>query len=455
MIKKALLPNQSLFIQAPFLFLTRKWFMHVAGYGAGKTSGNAMLVEFLARRLQGCKDKEGHKPRIILGGVTIGHLMKTTMAYLMQDLDNSGTRSTWDSKNNILSIGSVDVLATPLQNPNSIMGTDACASVLDEVDDLGLLNAEDTTFESIKAINERTRQMVLGFRLPFIAMGSTSQGQLGLYRLYTQFKKTGAGFVKIRGRTRDNIHNPPGYADDLAALYTKTEQRVFLEGEFLAISRGQVFPDFNWERNYTESDLDLYVSPNEKIYWGQDFNQGYHRGCAAVVRNGILYVLKRYEFPDIREAPRVLRADFPTNKIFWIPDTTAKDEITHFTRELRKNDIRLVLRSRNPLVEDSAFLVNKLLFTGRCIFGSAARETADAVSRAQRDERGMIPKGVGPRSPIHDCDSLRMIAFFVACNMREFSDIKHLILDRRLDLTEEQNIGVNEMTQGYYEVSGL
>ena len=338
-----------------------------------------------------------------MGGVTIGHLEKTTLAYLIADLENSKTEFKHDTKNNIVSIGDVDVLITPLQNPRSVVGVDVCLSVLDEVDDLGLISAEDTTFEAVKAVNERTRQMIPGIRLPFISMGSTSQGQLGLYRLYTQFKKSGTGIVKIRGRTRDNIHNPPGYADDLAALYTEIEQQVYLEGHFLAISRGQVFPDFNWERNYVEADMDLYVSRNEKIYWGQDFNQGYHRGCVAVVRDGVIWVLKRYEFPDIRKAPSVVRFDFPLNKIFWIPDTTAKEELTHFARELRQNNIKLIMRSKNPIVEDSAFLVNKLLFASKMMFARGARDSAEALSNARRDDRGMIPKGVGPRSPIHDC----------------------------------------------------
>lgn len=450
-VKRALI-HQSLFLQSPFLFPDRRYHMLVAGYGAGKTSSIVMAVEHMSRMLQGARDTEGHKPRLLLGGVTLGHLMRTTMGYLLQDLESSRTRHTWDAKNNIVRIGDVDIMSTPMQNPKEIMGLDAYASYLDEIDDLGLSTAEDVTFEAVKAVNERTRQKIRNIRPPFIAMGSTSQGQLGLYRLYTQFRKTGTGFVKIRGRTRDNTFLPEGYANELAALYTSQEREVYLEGKFLAISRGQVFPDFSWERNFTQAEYDRNVGPNEKLYWGQDFNQGYHRGCIMVVRDGTIYVLKRYEFPDIRESPRIIRYDFPTQPIYWIPDTTAKEEITHFTRELRAHSIKIILRGRNPLVEDSAFLVNKLFYTGRLIICDAARETADAVSRCQRDERGMIPKGVGPRSPIHDADSLRLACFFIACNLKEFHSLKHLILDRRLDLVGKEEAAV-EVGQGYYAMA--
>jgi len=452
MLKKTLLKHQSLFLQAPFLFPDRRFQMLVAGYGAGKTSSDSLLAEYLLHLLQGKRDREGHRPRIILGGVTLGHLEKTTLGYLKQDLENSKTKYNHDTKHNILTVGDVDVLLTPLQNPGDIMGYDVWASILDEVDDLGISTGEDTTYEAVRAINERTRQVIPGMRSPFISMGSTSQGQKGLYRLYTQFKKSGTGFVKIRGRTRDNTFLLPEYVDALYRLYTPIEQKVYLEGEFMALSKGQVFGDFDWERNYDDVDMDQAIGPNETLYWGQDFNQGYHRGCVAVLRGDVIYVVKRYEFPEIRYAPQVVRTDFPTQRIFFIPDTTAKDQLVHFARELRRNEIRLILRSSNPLVEDSAFLVNKLLYLKKIIVTRMARDTAEALATAQRDDKGQIPKGVGPRSPIHDTDAVRMIAYFLACNKREFSLLRRLIIDRHRDILEEEENPVEELEKGYYSL---
>lgn len=452
MTKKKLLWHQGLYVQAPDLFPNIRNFMLVGGYGCGKTSGNAAAAEKLITGLQGARDVEGHKPRILLGGITISHLEKTTLGYIKQDLLNSKTDFSWDSKNNILRVGDVDLFVTPMQSPKEITGVDCYAAILDELDDLGLAAAEDTTYEAMKAVNERVRQRIRGVRSSYIQMGSTSQGQKGLYRIYTQFKKTGTGFVRIRGRTADNPHLDPAYVDALYKFYTEREQKVYLEGEFLAISQGQVFGDFDWEKNFLRKPMDREIAPDETVFWGQDFNQGYHRGCVGVVRNGVIYIVKRYEFPDIREAPRVVRYDFPKNRILWIPDTTAKEQITHFTKELRRYDIRIVMRSRNPLVEDSAFLVNKLLYTKRLIITEAAEETAEALATAQRDDQGRIPKGVGPRSPIHDCDSARLLCFFVACNRKEMADIRRLALDRHLDLLEEnKEPTVEELGYGYYE----
>jgi hypothetical protein len=453
MIKKLLLPHQSLFIQSPFVFPERRNHLLVGGYGCGKTSSNAMLAEYMLKYLQGKRDRDGHRPRILLGGVTLSHLEKTTLGYIKQDLDNSKTDFKHDSKNNVLHVGDVDVLLTPLQNPSEIMGYDVFCSILDEVDDLGLSTADDTTFDAIKAVNERTRQRIKGVRKPFIAMGSTSQGQKGLYRLYTQFRKSNTGYVLIRGRTQDNWYLDREYVEALYKIYNERERKVFLEGEFLSISKGQVLGDFDWDRNYIDSYMDDKIASDEILYWGQDFNQGYHRGCMFVVRNAVVYAIKRYEFPEIQYAPKVIRTDFPTQKIFFIPDSTAKDQITHFTRELRRNNIHLILRSKNPLVEDSAFLVNKLFFTKRLMITKGARETAEAASLAQRDKNGAIPKGVGPTSPIHDIDSLRLVAFFLACNRKDFADIRRLTVARHVDLEDEQEDKVREMSGGYVDLS--
>lgn len=451
MIKKLLLPHQGYFMQAPFLFPEKRYHLLVAGYGAGKTSSIALSVERQIRMVQGKRDREGHRPRILLGGVTLAHLEKTTLGYIIQDLENTKTIYKHDTKNNILKVGDADVLLTPLQNPKEIMGYDVWAANLDEIDDLGLSTAEDTTFEAVKSVNERVRQRIPGMRSPFITMGSTSQGQKGLYRLYTQYKKTGTGFTLIRGRTKDNWYLDDTYVKSMYNMYNERERRVYLEGEFLSISQGQVFGDFDWDRNYFDFDMGRDVSADETIYWAQDFNQGYHRGQAYVVRGNTIYCVKRYEFPEIRYAPGVIRHDFPHQTILFLPDTTAKEEIAHFARELARHDIRLINRSKNPIVEDSAFLVNKLLYTRRLIIAKAARETAEALSLQQRDKNGQIQKGVGMMSPVHDTDGVRLVCYFLVCNKKEFADIRQVTVDRHQWIEEES--AIKALDAGYYEIS--
>jgi hypothetical protein len=455
MRNKFLLKHQSQFIQSPFLFPKFRFHIMVAGYGAGKSSGIAAGVENCIKMLQGKRDVEGRTACVMLGGASLSHLEKTTLGMIKEDLDMTKTIYFHDKKNNVITVGTVRLVLVSLSEPQKIVGFNAWASFLDEVDDLGSVSAsDDVTFEAIRAANERTRQKIEGMRKAFICMGSTSQGQKGLYRVYTQFVASGQGFILIRGSTRDNPHLDPDYVESLYKTYNDTERLVFLEGHFLPISQGRVIPDFDWARNWINEDLDQDIGRDEVVYWAQDFNTGYNRGCAAVTRGGKIFVVKRYEFPDIQHAPKVLRHDFPTNKIIFLPDATAKDQITHFLKELKSNSIHWAIRKKNPLVEDGVFLVNKLLFTRRLQFGKMAKASAEACALAQRDKNGKVPKGIGPNSPIHDVDAVRMVCYFIASNVATMRDMKRITIARHQFMEEEDpNDGIKELQDGYTELS--
>lgn len=451
---KKLLKHQGLFIQSPFLFPKHRFHILVAGYGAGKTSSISTAVLHAVKMLQGKYDTEGHSPAIGLGGVTLAHLEKTTVAMIKEDLDNSGTTYTHDKKLNVITVGNVKIILVSLSEPQKIVGFNVWVFFMDEVDDLGnLVASDDLTFEAIKAANERTRQKIPNMRSSFLCMGSTSQGQKGLYRVYVQFIKTGVAFILIRASTNDNPYLDEEMAKSLYKMYNETERLVFLEGHFLPISQGRVLGDFNWDRNFIDIDMDQQIDPDETLYWAQDFNTGYNRGCVGVLRNGRIYIVKGYDFPDIRTAPSVVRFDFPHNKIMWIPDTTAKDQITQFRKELTKHRIHWVIRGKNPLVEDSVFLVNKLFFTKRLFLTKMAKEVAEACALAQRDKNGKVPKGIGERSPIHYVDGVRMLCYFLASNKASLRDVKKVTIARHQEMYDNEEPASTELEAGYTELN--
>lgn len=446
MKRKFLLSHQTQFMLAPYLFPEMRFFMFTAGYGSGKSSSISSNIQHDIKELRGKKDREGRRPRILLGGKSLGHLKKTTLNYILSDLEASNTKYNFDSKDNVLSVANVDIYLASLSKPADIIGYDVCAVYADEIDDLGYVSissATDTTFEAAKALNERARQVIDGFRPPYLKFASTSQGQRGLYRVAMQFEKEKTGYVRIKARTRDNTSLNLDYVNSLYKFYTATEALVYLDGEFLSVGSDRIFPDFDWSRNYAALGMDKFVGPDEELYWSQDFNQGYFRGCVAVLRGNVIYVIKRYEFEQIKDAPSVVRYDFPFNKIVWIPDASAKNEILTFTTELRKYNIFWAFRSKNPNVEDTVFLVNKLLYANRLIFTEMAKESAEACSLALRDPKtGLIPKGIGRKSPIHDLDSIRMLVYYLIFKPT-MKDIRELSIRRKLEQwrDEEEDLG--------------
>jgi hypothetical protein len=412
---------------------------------------DVLTILYDVKRLQGKKDKAGNYARLMVCGYTLSHLEKTLLIYLRQLLDTSKTEYVENKKYNTFKIGTVTIILQQLENPGEIFGIDVHKVYVEEADEL----TTDKMLEATKSLNERCRQVLLGERGPCICMASTSQGQKGLYAVYNHFKKSGIGFVLIRGRTEDNVFLPKEMIRDMYKAYTSEEREVFMHGMFLSIAKGRVIPGFDWARNYVEYDLDTKVKPGEVVYWANDINSGYNRGSAYIVREGVIYCIKYYDFPDLHDAPKVVRYDFPEQDIKWIPDVTIKDSFPSFARELRQQDIKIIYRKKSPLVEDTCFLVSKLFYLSRLIVCKVAKNVAEACSLAMRDKDNKIPKGVGQSSPIHTLDGTRYASSFIVMTHPDFADIRQLIADKRASMREEaaKEEKIKPLAGGYAEIS--
>ena len=278
-----LLKHQGLYLQAPERFPEKRHIFLTCGYAAGKTMSNVLLALYWIKKLQGKKDVAGGYARLIVAGTTLTHLEGTFLIYFRQFLNVSKSKYTEDKKHNMFIIGTVTVMLVPLENPERLYGRDVFSCICEEVDEL----TEDKMLEATKALSERCRQNIVGERDPFLVYASTAQGTKGLYRIYTQFKKSGIGFIFIRGRTEDNIHLSQSYINDLKRIYTPEEKRVFMDGEFIAIAKGRVFGDFDWNRNFVEYDLDTELFPGETVFIGMDFNCHAEHTRVATLRGEI------------------------------------------------------------------------------------------------------------------------------------------------------------------------
>jgi hypothetical protein len=235
-------------------------------------------------------------------------------------------------------------------------------------------------------------------------------------------------------------------------MYSPEERRVFMDGEFLAIAKGRVLGDFDWERNYIGYDLDQQLKSQETVVIAMDFNTGFNRASAYIVREGVIYAIKCYDFPSAQDAPAVFRYDFPYQRILWVPDVTMKDSFPLFARELRKYGIQIIYRKKSPLVEDTVFLVNKLFYTGRLLICKIAKDLAEACALFMRDKDNKIPKGIGPSSPAHYVDGVRYACAFIALRDPVFKDIRHLVLEKRASFRSDSDKPIQELGNGYMQI---
>ena len=312
-----------------------------------------------------------------------------------------------------------------------------CAYV-DELDELDT----QTAMAVVKSINDRCRQQIEGFRTPFMCYTTSSQGLKGTYQTIMHFKKSGIGYVKLRARTRDNIFLPKDYVENMYSIYNEKEVACLLEGEFVSIDSGLVFPDYHPDVNKLEGDLYEYVRDTvigvdsrdrpmyHTVYIGQDFNGFGNNAVAFAVINGTIVAIKDYEFPDIRRAPEVFRYDFPHNKIVWIPDMTYKEHFGEFKKELKVFNITIAYRSCNPLVGDRNFACNKLFVAERLFICPMCKDTETTLMTWQKDPKTGLPTKGGKGAPDHKGDCIGYVVHYLLSWCRELKPLYRVTLER-------------------------
>ena len=449
-----LLPHQGQLVQAPYVYPDINFFFMVAGYACGKTSGITKAIEYAVKNLLGKKDKEGHNPKILIASKNLTFMKKTLTGLLEQDLKETNSEYTYDKAHNIITVGNVELLLIPDEDESNIYGFSCACAFIDELDELDT----QTAMAVVKSINDRCRQQVEGFRSPFMTYTTSSQGLKGTYQTVMHFKKSGIGYVLIRARTRDNIYLPKDYVENMYAIYNEKERRCLLEGEFVSIDSGLVFPDYNPAVNKLDNDLYEYIRDTVTgydkdtgapqyytVYIGQDFNSFGNNAVAFAVINDAIVAIKDYEFPDIRRAPEVFRYDFPHNEIVWIPDMTYKEHFVEFKKELRVFKIKIAYRSCNPLVGDRNFACNKLFFTEHLFICPMCKDLETTLMTWQKDPKTGLPTKGNQGAPDHKGDCLGYVVHYLLSWRRELKPLYRVTLERLYEKRRARGADATEL----------
>ena len=399
-------------------------------------------IEHTIKQVLGKKDLEGHNPKVLVASKNLTFMKKTLTGILEQDLKETNSEYTYDKAHNIITVGNVELLLIPDEDESNIYGFSVCASYTDELDELDT----QTAMAVVKSINDRCRQQIDGFRTPFMVYTTSSQGLKGTYQTVMHFKKSGIGYVLMRARTRDNIYLPKDYVDNMYAIYNEKERDCLLEGKFVSIDSGLIFPDYNPDKNKLDSDLYEYARDEKlPIYIGQDFNTFGNNAVAFCIINQAIIAIKDYEFPDIRRAPEVFRYDFPENEILWIPDMTYKEHFIEFKKELRVFNIKIAYRSCNPLVGDRNFACNKLFVAEHLFICPMCKDLETTLMTWQKDPRTGQPMKGSKGAPDHKGDCLGYVVHYLLSWKRELKPLYRVTLERLYEARRARGADATEL----------
>lgn len=416
--------------EVPYVFL-------IGGFGAGKSMTDVMLCLFL----YSCYVHSPTPITIGILGVTIKLLKQTVIADLERAFDAAGIPYRDNSQAGTLTVGQITFVYLAMQNPDDIYAFNFHAAICDEIDEV----PADRVKKIVTAIQERCRAMIpasingkMPAREPFIFFSTTAQGLGGTYMLTEEFRKNGVPYSVIRARTQDNPYLAPGQLKLLRMLYTEDEARAFLDGEFVNLSVGRVYPEFDPQKHVymafplrsgevtVDGEGHKHYS-GETIYVGQDFNAGYNAAVMLVERAGTIYAVNTEHWDYVGDAARKLREMYPTNRIILIPDANGKEIMSGFVEEFDTYDIEIFWNNVNPSVTERITGINKGFRFGQLKVFEKQDKLQMCLQTRDFDDTGKPRKGKGPNALDHWGDAFEYGYWHIINQINGFEKILEAI----------------------------
>ena len=408
--------HQSALIEAVRKYASIPYTFLIGGYGCGKSFSGVLAI------LNIYEEYNGQSIRVGIGGTSQTLLRKTLLADLFKTLKAAGIKYSHNKQEHTFCIGTIEYVYISTADPDTIFAYNFNIFICDELDEL----PQEKAIESFKAIQERTRVELPATtahpngRPPYAIYMTTAQGLKGTYRVIMDLEEKKIPYIVIRGLTKDNKSLSPSYVKRLYDLYTPIEAEAFLEGKFVNLYTGRVYPEYN-------DSIHLYqtfpLKDGETIYVGQDLNSGFSKAAVFVERGSCIFGIAEYSFNVVADAPRILRANYPSQHIVWLPDASAKEIMMGYIAEIAEADIELIMREINPSVTERILVVNKLFRTGGLKLFRSMKQYALGLKTRQFDDEGRPSKGKGALAPDHICDAAEYALWYIVQVSAAFKEL--------------------------------
>ncbi|WP_227430414.1 phage terminase large subunit [Psychrobacter sp. I-STPA6b] len=254
-----------------------------------------------------------------------------------------------------------------MDNPSSIVGFKIGQALVDELDTL----KTDKAREAWRKIIARMRYNVDGLRNG-IDVTTTPEG---FKFTYEQFVKEANSSIRkselyglIQASTYDNELNlPHDYIESLRESYPQQLIEAYLNGQFVNLASGAVYPEFDRVLNHT----DATMHDGEPLHVGMDFNVLKMAAVTNVIRDGEPYAVD--ELVGVRDTPtmaQMLKDRYQGHKIMIYPDasghnTSSKNSSVSDHSILEQAGFRVYVNGTNPLIKDRVNAVNGMILNSK------------------------------------------------------------------------------------------
>lgn len=340
--------------QFDFVTSPAKFPAMVAGYGSGKTEGG--IARAIDLKLKYPKQNVGYYLP------TYDLVQKIAYPRFQQFLTEKGLFFTLnETKKELLIVGAGLIIFRTMDTPETIVGYEHADAIVDELDTLKTDKAADVW----RKIIARNRQKKPDGKPNTIGVVTTPEGFKFVYQKWKQTPMTGSQIIKAS--TSSNSANlPSDYVQTLKDTYPDSMLAAYLEGEFVNLTQGSVYAEFDRCLNACNTT----INPNETLHIGFDFNVGQMAAVVHVLRNGEPHAVD--ELVGYLDTPALITAinrRYEGHRIFAYPDASGKNRKSNNAAEsdivlLKQAKFLILAKSVNPFVRDRIAAFNKLIHKG-------------------------------------------------------------------------------------------
>lgn len=293
-------------------------------------------------------------------------------------------------------MGAGQILFRTMDTPERIIGYEVADSLVDELDTLATDKARDTWVK----ILGRNRQKKPDGSLNTVAVGTTPEG---FKFVYDRWQKAPApGYRIIKAATQSNARNlPDGYIDSLRASYPANLLAAYLDGEFVNLAAGSVYPEFDRALNAS----DERIKAGDTLHVGMDFNVTKMAAVVHVLRGDDPHAVAELTgIFDTPEMARVLRERYAGHPIIVYPDASGRSRKSQDASQsdiavLRQARFTVLANSSNPAVKDRVLSVNRMINADGVrryrVNVEACPHLVEALEKQPYDKNGEPDKSLG------------------------------------------------------------
>jgi len=296
------------------------------------------------------------------------------------------------------------IILRSMDNPDLIIGYEVGYSLVDEADVLPKAKMQEVMIKILarNSVKFQGNNNATDFV-------STPEGFRFLYDFFvvnaSENKKL------IQATTKNNPFISEDYIASLTEQYNENQLRAYLDGEFVNLTSGSVYIDYDRNVNHT----DITANDKDILFIGMDFNVTNMAAVVHVVENNepfaVAEITKAY---NTEQMCSLIKERYPTNKIIVYPDASGQSRKSSSSETdhdiIKRFGFGLHVDRTNPAIKDRINTMNMMFRKGYKVNKHTCPEYSQSLEQQAYDKNG-IPNKVSGFDHLNDAAGYYIVTY--------------------------------------------